>query len=160
MAARAAAAVVVVARVRTYACTSTHMRTQRLADSRLSAACWHCPLADMTLRHQVAKINESVDIPLLSEEQEAVIIDKCLATISTQLLNILPPAWLGKLVRNSCIAICKATEDRFFRASFRRYTRRVDSHQDGQPLEATYSTYKKTQQHHFYLISGVVSCLN
>ena len=38
---------------------------------------------DATKRKEmVEKINETVDIPLLSEEQEAVIIDKCLTTVA------------------------------------------------------------------------------
>merc|ERR1711871_1198224 len=46
-----------------------------------------------------------VDIPLLSEEQEAAVIDRCLCTISDALLRILPPAWLSVLKGSSSVEI-------------------------------------------------------
>ena len=54
---------------------------------------------------QVENINEIVDIPLFSEEQEAVVIDRCLCTISDALLKILPPTWLSLLQGSSSVEI-------------------------------------------------------
>ena len=54
---------------------------------------------------QVEDINKMVDIPLLSEEQEAAVIDRCLCTISDVLLRILPPAWLSVLKGSSSVEI-------------------------------------------------------
>lgn len=65
---------------------------------------------------QVEDINKTVDIPLLSEEQEAVVIDRCLCTISDALLRILPPAWLSVLQGSSSVEIQQLEELAVLRA--------------------------------------------
>ena len=61
-------------------------------------------------QQMVEQINKAIDMPLLSEDQEAAVIDKCLCTISAALFRILPPAWLSVLQGSSSVEIRQLEE--------------------------------------------------